>query len=79
MNTQNEPAQQLANDIIAEYSPDSREAWMSVIRLISRMSTSAKYRATERQIFNQTYVILKMKYREFERKLIKQRGVAKND
>lgn len=63
-----EQAQQLATEILTQYSPvDTHEKWQSVLRVVSRMSTNADYRAADRQTFNHCYQCLKMKYREWER------------
>lgn len=67
MNTNNN-AEQLALDIMTEYHPlITHSKWQEVLRTVSRMSTNPDYKSADRQTFNQSYVILKMKYHEWER------------
>lgn len=67
MNTQNEPAQQLALDILAEHNPNSHESFQSVLRLVSRLSTRPDIKAIDRSLLNTSYTLIKQKYREWER------------
>lgn len=76
MNTQNEPAQQLANDIMTEHNPISHESFQSVLRLVSRLSTRPDIKAIDRNLLNQAYTLIKQKYREWER--LQSIGMPKN-